>query len=92
MPRTSPGPLWIIVLGSILLSAAPVGAAEQPVPVPIKGQFTDDDDKISTNLSGIACQPEAAGKRLCLAINDQGRFAQIAFLESGTLVAGKRIG
>ncbi len=59
--------------------------------IAVDGEFTDDKGKPSTNLSGIACAPEASGQRVCVAIDDQGRAAQTAVLEAGTLRAGRRI-
>jgi len=51
----------------------------------------DDQGRIATNISGLACMTTAAVRSLCLVIDDQGRFAQAATLESGRIAAGARL-
>jgi hypothetical protein len=53
--------------------------------------LTGDDGRVATNISGLACIPAAAAQSLCLAIDDQGRFAQIARVENGLMAAGARL-
>ena len=53
--------------------------------------FTDDKGHVATNISGLACKPADAVQSLCLAIDDQGRFAQAARLENGWIAAGARL-
>jgi hypothetical protein len=52
--------------------------------------FTDDEGGVATNISGLACRPDA-GQSICLVIDDQGRFAQIAILKDGLVAAGPRL-
>jgi Protein of unknown function (DUF3616) len=53
--------------------------------------FTDDDGETATNISGLACMPADAAPSTCLVIDDQGRFAQIAFIGNGQVAAGAKL-
>jgi Protein of unknown function (DUF3616) len=53
--------------------------------------FTDDEGNVATNISGLACMPPVAAQSICLVIDDQGRFAQIAFVGNGRMAAGARL-
>jgi hypothetical protein len=91
MPKTH------LALGVLILLCRQIpvsnAASDPPEPIAMNGHFTNDNGKVSVDISGIACQPEVAGKRLCLAIDDQGRFAQVAVLDTQTraLTPGDRI-
>jgi Protein of unknown function (DUF3616) len=64
----------------------------QGAAVPVLGDdFRDDDGKTSVNMSGIACTPPGPPKRLCVAIDDEGREAQIATLTNAGLTPGGRV-
>jgi hypothetical protein len=53
--------------------------------------LTEDDNKtLATNLSGVACMRQSADARVCLVIDDQGRFAQFAKLEGSQLIGGEK--
>jgi hypothetical protein len=57
----------------------------------VTAPFTDDDGEVATNISGLACLPADAAPSTCLVIDDQGRFAQIAFIGNGRVAAGPRL-
>jgi len=53
--------------------------------------LTEDDNKtLAANLSGVACMRPSADARVCLVIDDQGRFAQFAKLEGSQLIGGEK--
>jgi hypothetical protein len=53
--------------------------------------LTDDDGEIAADLSGIACVPPVGSKRICLVIDDQGRFAQFTTIEGNRLNGGAKL-
>jgi hypothetical protein len=53
--------------------------------------FTDDDGGVATNISGLACRPADVAPSTCLVIDDEGRFAQVAFIGNGQVAAGVRL-
>ena len=53
--------------------------------------FTDDAGGVAVNISGLACMWGDAARLTCLMIDDQGRFAQVATIGSGTVAAGARL-
>jgi hypothetical protein len=57
----------------------------------VTAPFTDDDGEVATNISGLACIPKDAVPSTCLAIDDQGRSAQVAFIGNGRVAAGARL-
>jgi Protein of unknown function (DUF3616) len=57
----------------------------------VTSPFTDDDGEVAMNISGLACMPTDAAPSTCLVIDDQGRFAQIAFIGNGQVAAGARL-
>jgi Protein of unknown function (DUF3616) len=57
----------------------------------VTAPFTDDDGEVATNISGLACMPEATTPSTCVVIDDQGRFAQTAFIGNGQVAAGERL-
>jgi hypothetical protein len=57
----------------------------------VTAPFTDDDGEVATNISGLACMPAHAAPSTCLVIDDEGRFAQIAFIGNGRVAAGARL-
>jgi Protein of unknown function (DUF3616) len=57
----------------------------------VTAPLTDDDGDVAMNISGLACMPTDAAPSTCLVIDDQGRFAQIAFIGSGLVAAGARL-
>jgi hypothetical protein len=57
----------------------------------VTAPFTDDDGDVAMNISGLACMPADAAPSTCLVIDDQGRFAQIAFIGNGQVAAGARL-
>ncbi len=82
----------LLMFGAASVAVSGETSALAPVRrLQVAGRFTDDAGNVSQNLSGVACQPEAAGKRVCIVIDDQSRSAQVAFLEDGTLTPGRRI-
>ncbi|ACK50287.1 conserved hypothetical protein [Methylocella silvestris BL2] len=83
--------LLALVAASQCARAADAAALAPARQIAVAGEFINDKGKVSRDLSGIACQPELAGRRICVVIDDQSRFAQVAFLEQGALRAGPRI-
>jgi hypothetical protein len=59
--------------------------------VKVKPPLTSDDGDKSTNISGISCMPPDDGRRICLVIDDQGKFAQAAALHGERLSGGGKI-
>ena len=57
----------------------------------IEGSLTDDNNDVSTNVSGIACMPPAAGRHNCLVIDDESRAAQLVSIEGRRLIAGPKV-
>jgi hypothetical protein len=57
----------------------------------VAAPFTDDEGNVATNISGLACMPTDAAPSTCLVIDDQGRFAQVAFIGNGQVAAGARL-
>jgi Protein of unknown function (DUF3616) len=57
----------------------------------VTAPFTDDNGEVAMNISGLACMPTDAAPSTCLVIDDQGRFAQIAFIGNGQVAAGARL-
>jgi Protein of unknown function (DUF3616) len=57
----------------------------------VTAPFTDDDGEVAMNISGLACMPTIESPSTCLVIDDQGRFAQIAFIGNGQVAAGPRL-
>jgi Protein of unknown function (DUF3616) len=83
----------LLVLGAV--SSASTGSAGAELLSPtrtyqVTKPFTDDEGRVATNISGIACMP-APAQSICLAIDDQGRFAQIARFENGLVAAGVKL-
>src|SRR4051812_9785344 len=90
--------LWFLTVGLIIAclnpasAQSPIAANLEPIGnFKIQGALTDDDDAVARDVSGIACMPEIASRRVCLIINDQDRTAQFATIESGRLVAGAKV-
>jgi hypothetical protein len=57
----------------------------------VTAPFTNDDGDVATNISGLACMPTDAAPSMCLVIDDQGRFAQIALIGNGQVAAGAKL-
>jgi hypothetical protein len=57
----------------------------------VTAPFTDDGGDVAMNISGLACMPSDAASSTCLVIDDQGRFAQIAVISDGQVIAGARL-
>lgn len=78
----------VMLLG--LTTAAPLAKqqGEPDEPGLAQGFVTD---KASVDISGIACQPETTGQRVCVVIDDQGQSAQVAFFRDGKLTRGPLI-
>lgn len=79
-------------------AAAPVGADEAAGLGPlrlfaVKDDFLSRKREVSRDLSGVACRPSQPGaaRRLCVVIDDQSRFAQVAWLADDALEAGAKI-
>jgi hypothetical protein len=92
MPRTLA--LAFAALGGAIsiASSAPDSQTLSPTRVyQVTAPFTDDDGEVATNISGLACMPTDAARSTCLAIDDQGRSAQVAFIGNGRVAAGARL-
>jgi Protein of unknown function (DUF3616) len=92
MPRTLA--LAFAALGGAIsiASSAPDSQTLSPTRIyQVTAPFTNDDGKVATNISGLACMPADMARSTCLVIDDQGRFAQIAFIGNGQVVAGARL-
>jgi hypothetical protein len=77
---------------SIVCSAADSTKMLSPTRIyQVTAPFTDDDGDVATNISGLACMPTDTASSTCLVIDDQGRFAQIAFIGNGLVAAGARL-
>lgn len=61
--------------------------------VTVEGVFhTEDGAPPARDISGIACKPpDNSARRLCLVVNDQDRFAQLATMSDDRLVAGPTV-
>ncbi|WP_395665117.1 DUF3616 domain-containing protein [Methylocella sp.] len=88
--------LTILLLASLLVAASP-GAARATEPAPlvperrfrVEGDFSGGRGEVANDLSGFACAPEeSGGRRVCVVVDDQTRFVQVAFLKAGALVPG----
>jgi hypothetical protein len=87
--------LLVAVLGgmiSVVCSAADSIRILSPIRIyQVTAPFTDDDGEVATNISGLACMPTNAVPSTCLVIDDEGRFAQIAFIGNGKVTAGAKL-
>lgn len=77
-------PLTLAVAGYLTAALAQNRGQE----ITVEGQFGGKKGKAAKDLSGIACRPGAGGEYLCLVVNDESAFAQLATLRDGRLVAG----
>jgi hypothetical protein len=61
-------------------------------PVTVVGKFSVVETKEGTpsGISGLACLPPSQGKRSCLAINDEERFAEWATFDGQALTPSGR--
>ena len=57
----------------------------------IEGSLTDDNDDVSTNVSGVACMQPIAGRHNCVVIDDESRAAQLVTIEGRRLIAGAKV-
>ena len=57
----------------------------------VNSQLKNDKGKVAKDISGIACMPPSASKRLCVVIDDDGRNAQFATLEGATIAGGQKV-
>ena len=57
----------------------------------VKGDLVGKKDKVSEDLSGIACATASGFPRTCLVIDDELQSAQIVTLTDGALMAGRSI-
>jgi len=82
---------------SVLIGIAGGAGAQDPAPIaltpmpPDHGFIGEKPGEPAKDVSGMACMPQAAGKRICLVINDQNRNAQFAAVENGQLKVGQSI-
>lgn len=78
----------------MLAPSASIGA-EQWTATGLLGKSRNLDDSAprsdADDISGIACAPSSAYPRLCLIVDDEARWAQIAILKDSRLVGGDRI-
>jgi Protein of unknown function (DUF3616) len=83
----------IILVGSISIACSdPDSTILSPTHIyQVTSPFTDDNGRVAMNISGLACMPTDAAPLTCLVIDDQGRFAQIAFIGNGQVAAGARL-
>jgi hypothetical protein len=76
---------WLFVLTLVIAGPA---AGQSPTPTTpawtVRHPFEKADDA-RRNLSGAACAPAVAGKRRCLVVNDEKRYAQY-FIIDGTVI------
>jgi Protein of unknown function (DUF3616) len=57
----------------------------------VTAPFTDDEGRVATNVSGLACIPTDAPLSTCLVIDDESRFAQIAIIGNGRVAAAAKL-
>jgi hypothetical protein len=82
---------WLAV--GVFVCFSPVRAEELTAAriYQVSKPLTNDKGLVATDISGFACMPANSARSLCLAIDDQGRFAQAARLENGRITAGARL-
>jgi len=85
----------VCVMGVLIGISGSAGAQEPPLialtSMPPDHGFIGKKDQPAKDVSGMACMPQAGGKRICLIINDQNRNAQFASIENGQLRVGQPI-
>jgi Protein of unknown function (DUF3616) len=84
----------LLVLGTVSGASTDPASAEILSPIrtyQVTKPLTDDEGRVATNISGVACIPAATARSICLAIDDQGRFAQIVRVENGLVEAGVKL-
>jgi hypothetical protein len=92
MPRTLALAFATIGGAISIASSAPDSQTLSPTRIyQVTAPFTDEDGEVATNISGLACIPTDAARSTCLAIDDQGRSAQVAFIGNGQVAAGARL-
>jgi hypothetical protein len=77
---------WLLVL-TLAIAGPAAGQSPTTTTTPVwtvKHPFEKSDDA-RRNLSGAACAPMVAGKRRCLVVNDEKRYAQY-FIIDGTVI------
>ena len=83
-------PLLLGFSGSLLAQDIPLLKPVRIYDAPAK-PLLDDDDDVSTNISGIGCLPPTEMTRHCLMVDDEGQRAQVVRLdEDGLTVTDHR--
>ena len=84
----------VLFLGTVPCVCSDPAGAEMLSPTrtyQVTQPLTDDEGRVATNISGLACMPADGALSKCLVIDDQGRFAQIARFENGVVAAGAKL-
>jgi hypothetical protein len=84
----------VLFLETVSGAASNLASAEMLSPTrtfQVTKPLTDDEGRVATNISGLACMPANAAQSTCLAIDDQGRFAQVVRFENGLVTAGAKL-
>jgi hypothetical protein len=86
---------FALVTMGLLGSISGVADAQQASPIPltrmiVQGTFAVSEGTAATDISGMACLPEAAPRK-CLLINDENKNAQFATVQDDRVVVGDTV-